>query len=385
MNLFSKIERNYLGPAEANENSFSYYERSARKDVGKIRDLLERWFSNIPDSEKHETKKRFIKSFDSVFYELFLFNFFKELGYKIIIHPKLENTDKRPDFLISKKGLEIYVEAKVCKDKSNNEESNEKLIERFYETINKIQSSHFMFRIENIQFKTKNQPSTKDLVKKIKNKISQLDYKKELEKISNNLYTTPKFENLYFENEEILINIEFLPVKEEAIGKHRRSIGVRPVETFIGGTEESIRDSILTKAKRYGKLDKPYLICINTLSIKSLSIYCIDNAIWGSLAFSCSTDPNHRNEKLIRIDDGVFYNNGSERITNVSGIMINRVFPHNIPTSTYMLFKHPFTENHLNFDELQLPYCYVCNQNVINNEGDNLGEIFKLKNDWLNE
>ncbi len=65
--------------------------------------------------------------------------------------------------------------------------------------------------------------------------------------------------------------------------------------------------------------------------------------------------------------------------------MINRVFPHNIPTSKYWLFKHPFTENYLNFDELKLPYCYVNNQTVINNEGENLGEIFKLKNDWLND
>jgi len=386
MNLFSKIERDFTGPAEANEDSFSYYERSARKDIGKIRDLLEKWFSKLPDSEKYEVKNRFKKSFDSVFYELFLFNFFKELGYEIIIHPEIDNTDKKPDFLISKDGMEIYIEAKICKDKSNLEEATEKLIERFYETMNKIESPHFMFHIERLQLKTKNQPSTKELVRNIKNKIAELNHKRELIKTKNDSSSSlPQFENLFFENDEILINIEFLPVNEEAIGKPRRSIGIRPIETFIGGAEESIRESILTKAKRYGKLDKPYLICINTLSIKSSSYYDIDAAIWGSIAISFSTDQNDRNEKLIRTQDGIFYNNGSKRITNVSGIMINRVFPHNIPSSKYWIFKHPFTENDLNFENLMLPYCYVQNHYVYNNEGNNLGEIFKLKNDWLNE
>jgi len=386
MNLFKEIERNYLGPAEANEDSFSYYERSARKDIGKIRDLLEKWFSKLPDSEKYEVKNRFKKSFDSVFYELFLYNFFKELGYEIIIHPKIDNTDKKPDFLIIKDGIEIYIEAKICKDKSNFEEANEKLIERFYETIDKIESPHFMFHIETLKLKTKNQPSTKELVRNIKNKIAELDHKRELTKTKGDFSSSlPKFENLFFENEEILINIEFLPVNEDAIGKPRRSIGMRPIETFIGGAEESIRESILTKAKRYGKLDKPYLICINTLSIKSSSYYDIDAAIWGSIAISFSTDPNNRDEKWVRSADGIFYNNGSKRITNVSGIMINRIFPHTVPSSTYWIFKHPFTDNKLNFKSLELPYCYVENGYVHNYEGNNLGEIFKLNKDWLED
>lgn len=386
MNLFSEIKRDFTGPAEANEDSFSYYERSARKDISKVRDLLEKWFQNLPETEKYEVKKRFKKSFDSVFYELFLFNFFKKLGYEIIIHPKIENTDKKPDFLVSKDGIEIYIEAKICKDKSNFEESNEKLIERFYETIDKIESPHFMFRIEKLHLKKTNQPSTKELVKKIKNKISQLNHKNELGKttfgISNSFI---QFENLFFENEEISINIEFLPVNEDAVGKPRRSIGVRPIETFIGGAEESIRESILTKAKRYGKLDKPYLICINTLSIKSSSYYDIDAAIWGSIALSFSTDPNNRDEKWVHSADGIFYNNGSKRITNVSGIMINRIFPHTVPSSKYWIFEHPFTDNKLNFKSLKLPYCYIQNGNVHNYEGNNLGEIFKLNKDWLED
>lgn len=110
-----------------------------------------------------------------------------------------------------------------------------------------------MFNIETLQLKTKNQPSTKELVRNIKNKIAELDYKRELAKTKGDFTSSlPKFENLFFENEEILINIEFLPVNEGAIGKPRRSIGMRPIETFIGGAEESIRESILTKAKRYG-------------------------------------------------------------------------------------------------------------------------------------
>ena len=41
MTLFEDIERSFLGPSGNNETSYNYYNRSARKDVGIIREMLE--------------------------------------------------------------------------------------------------------------------------------------------------------------------------------------------------------------------------------------------------------------------------------------------------------------------------------------------------------
>ena len=117
-NLFDSIERRYLEAARHNENVYDYYNTSARTDITIIRNTLEGWFLNYPEHEKKELKSRFKKDFDSAFYELFLYELFSKLGYEITIHPDLPSSPKRPDFLICRDGLEIYVEAKVGTNKT---------------------------------------------------------------------------------------------------------------------------------------------------------------------------------------------------------------------------------------------------------------------------
>ena len=112
--LFDKTTETIVGPSSKNENSFNYYHKSNRKDIQIIRETLEKWFLEYPESEKLELKSRFKKHLDSAFYELFLFELFNKLGFNIQIHPKLKNSNKRPDFLISKDGFQVYVEAKIC-------------------------------------------------------------------------------------------------------------------------------------------------------------------------------------------------------------------------------------------------------------------------------
>lgn len=382
MKLFINKQRTFQGPADENEKTYNYYDRSARKDIGNVRELLESWFENLPNNEKNETKERFKKDFDSVFYELFLYNFFLKLGFEIIIHPIIKNTKKRPDFLIKKDNLEIYVEAKISEAKSEVEKSFDNLLRRFYDKINKIKSDHFIFHIEELTIKTTNQPSTKELKAKILEKLATLNHNTELEKAK--IKNFDNFQKINYENNEINISITFLPVNVLAIGNTRRSVGITPIETFIGGAEEAIRESIRKKSKRYGKLDKPYLICVNALSIKSSSLHDIDSAIWGSLAISFSTNPENTNGKFIRNADGIFYNNRAKRIRNVSGVMVNRIFPNNIPYSKYWIFAHPFSENPLDFKRFGLPYCYIKESQVINKDCQDLGDIFELPIDWPN-
>ena len=92
MKLFDNTSRDFLGFMDMNETDYNYYNRSARKNIAIIRDTLENWFSEVSDSEKYSMKSRFKKSFDETFYELFLHNLFKKLGYKVKIHPNFAST-----------------------------------------------------------------------------------------------------------------------------------------------------------------------------------------------------------------------------------------------------------------------------------------------------
>jgi hypothetical protein len=381
LKLYDNIERHYHGPANNRENTYDYYNRSGRKDISIVRDKMEEWFSNIPNSEKSEMKERFRKSFDSVFYELFLFNLFISLGFEITIHPVVPETTTKPDFLIKKGSLEIYVEAKISKDKSHLDEANENRLNQFYDSINKIKSPNFLLYVEKLDFKTDKQPQTKAIINYFENELSKLDPDVFYAAIEHT--GLEGINSIQYSNDQIDIVIKPMPVIPSARGKSERAIGMFPFESFMGGAEESLQDSINSKAKRYGKLDKPYIICINALSFKTSSGFDVENAIWGSLAFSWSTDPNNRNEKNIRQPDGIFCNKKGARIQNVSGILVTRVFPHNIPSAKYWLFEHPFSHNKLDFTHLGLIYNFVENNIIIKNTGQNLDTILNIEKDWL--
>jgi hypothetical protein len=118
MVLFDKVERTFTGPSNHNEDSYGYYVRSARPDIGVIRNLLNTWFAGYPDREKPALKNAFRKQFDESFFELFVYSLFKNLGFEIEIHPSLAHSTKRPDFHMSIHKFQSYVEATVTKNKT---------------------------------------------------------------------------------------------------------------------------------------------------------------------------------------------------------------------------------------------------------------------------
>lgn len=382
MELFEPIERTYTGPSNHNENSYDYYNRSARKDISIIRDTLNKWFIEYPNDEKLELKNSFRKKFDDCFYELFLHQLFTKLGFDIQIHPELPNTSKKPDFLLKKGDLEFYVEAKIVKNKSHQQEAVDRKINEFYDNLSKLDTKNFLLDIDEFILKSEKQPSTKGLIKRIEEELEGLDSELVMEKI-----TAGGFESIpaiKIENDDVLLRIKPIPVINSPRDK-KRPIGIYPTESFLGGGEESLKDSIFMKAKRYGKLNKPFLVCVNSLDIKTFGTDAIENAIWGSLAISWSTNPVNRDKKLIRKRDGVFLGEKGPNLKNLSGVLVTKVFAQNIPKANYWLYKHPFSENKLDFESLGLKYNFVENGEIKSVLGDDLSNILQIERDWLNK
>ncbi|PKQ62415.1 hypothetical protein BZG01_17430 [Labilibaculum manganireducens] len=384
MKLFEDIERISLDPARHNETNFDYYNRSARKDISIIRNKLNQWFLEYPENEKKEFKASFIKHFDDCFFELFLYQLFNNLGFEVLIHPELPNSPKRPDFLIKKGSLEIYVEAKIVKDKSHVQEAVERKINNFYDDLSKLKLKGFLLNLDTLNFKTTKQPSAKPLIKYISQEINKIDpdgLTHEIEK-----YGIDRIPIIEFENEDVHLIVKPIPLVPSAkVKENTRPIGIYPSEIFYGGCEDAIRASVDLKAKRYGELDKPFIVCINTLDYKSSAIDDIENAIWGSEAISWSENPNNRDTKLIRKRNGVFLHDSGPRLKNLSGVFVTRVFPHIIPDANYWLFNHPFAKNEIDFKNIGLCYSYVENGNIITNTGNDFDKILQISKDWLSE
>lgn len=381
--LFENIDRTFQGPASHNENTYNYYQRSARKDISTIRETLNNWFNKYPDSEKKELKSSFKKKFDDCFYELFLYQLFTNLNFEIEVHPTLPNSPKKPDFLIKKGTYEVYVEAKIVKNKSHQQEALDRKINEFYDNLSKLNSKGFLLNIDTFILKTPKQPSTEELIKQIELEIEKIDPDIVTEEVTKNGFDSIPI--IEIENEDIHIIIKPMPVIPSAREIKKRPIGMYPIDSFWGGGEESLKDSISLKAKRYGKLDKPFLVCVNSLDMKTSGTIDIENAIWGSLAISWSTDPSDKDEKWIRKKDGLFLSENKIKLANLSGVLVTKVFPHNVPSANYWLFKHPFSENELDFNLLGLKYNYVEKGKINSILGDDLSDIFQINHDWLNE
>jgi len=380
--LFDKTSEFIEGPASNNENSFNYYHKSNRVEFKIIRVTLENWFSKYPAGEKKELKIRFKKDFDSAFFELFLHELFNKLGYEIIIHPQLKDSNKRPDFLIIKNGEQTYVEAKICFDKTEDEMAFERLQNEFYDQLSKVKIKGFVLAIEEVNFITKKQPRVKELIARIENEVCKLDpiqVYKDIQK--SGFEECPRIE---FENKDFNIIVKPMPLiesKKDTISKN--PIGMFPFESFWGGGEESLRQSILKKSNRYGKFEIPYLICINALGRKTSGKTDIENLVWGSLQYTYSTNPNVRDGTFTRKRDGIFYNSGKSQLQNVSGIIFTKIFPSNIPNAKYWMYKNPFANNNFNFDDIDLVYSFIKDDQIISAEGTNFDRIFEISKDWL--
>lgn len=380
--LFDTFDRTYLGPSSHNENHFNFYNRSGKEDVSALRELLNKWYLNYPENERNELKKRFKKTFSSAFFELFIHELFKCQGFEIIVHPELLNSTKRPDFLIKKNNLEVYVEAKEARDKTKEEEALENKINHFYDSLNTIKSPKFFLCINELIIKSTKQPQTKNIIKFIESQLDLINPDDVTKRFKESGFEEKS--NISYDTEEVKVVFSLIP-KSPMAQDHDdlRPNGMYPMQTFWGGSEESIKDSFIKKAKKYGKLDKPYIIVINAIGIKGDVAYDIENAIWGSFVLAWSTDPSNQNNRLQRKNNGLFYNEKGPQFKNVSGVFVTKVMRFNIHVAPFWFVKHPFTENDIDFNQFDLSHLFVKGGIITEVKKLNVAEILNIKDNFI--
>ena len=380
--LFDHKIRTDNKPANHNDNTFDFYDRSNSKEVETVRDTLNSWFEKYPKSDKKDLKSRFKDNFSSAFYELFIHELFHKQGFELTPHPEIKGTEKRPDFLVKGKGLEFYLEAKESTDKSEKDVALENRLNRLYDEINTTKSPNFFFRINQIQLKTENQPSGKKVVRFLENRLDDYDP----EKIEDHLRTNglEGLEPITYEDKNLKLVISLIPKSPQKRGDtNSRPIGLYPIDSFTGGSDESIKSGIEKKATRYGQLDKPFLVCINSTSSKGTDHYDIMNALFGSLMITYSTDPNNPNDRWERGFDGAFRNTQGPKYTRMSAVFITNVHSANLHVANHWLVKHPFAQNNLDLDAFSLSKIEVVDNKIETKEGDSIREILDIEPNWL--
>ena len=282
---------------------------------------------------------------------------------------------------MQKPGIEFYLEAKEAKEISAEQQAQKNRYDQVYDSLNKLKIPNYFIKIDKLILKSDKQPAVTRYSEKIEKEIAKFDPNIVTNQIVKyGLDASPK---ITLDNDELILQLTLIPKDPDKRNEINRAIGIYPFESYFGGDETYLRKSFSKKANRYGVLDKPYIIGINTLGSSFIGDYDINNLIWGSLAVSWSTDPNNNDLKPVRMPDGLFRNIQGSTYKNVSAILITNVMQYNLAVSNYWLVKNPNAKQEINLENIGLSYQSVIENKISIKMGKSISEILRISKDWM--
>jgi hypothetical protein len=354
--IFEDKERTDFNFANYLDNLFDFYDRSAKPEFTKVRNLINQWFIDYPQDEKRELKARFRKAFSPAFFELFIYQLFAKQGFTLTLHPQIEGTNKAPDFLVEKGNLSFYIEAKEVADASDAEASLNKKVNVIYDALSKLNIPNYWLIIEQLKIRSTEQPSSKKIIGYLERELP--NYISKIVAANIELSDWGRIIPLVVDKDDVKLVVRLFPKSaKHSQNQSTPTIGGLPGGSAWGYTEEDlIRTAVHKKASRYGELDRPYLICINVFSRFGITDTGVENALLGSLIGTWASTPDSLHSPRERAKNGVFYSASSLTKTRVSGIFVTSVFPSNVDVARHWLAKHPCGKMELDFTALELSY-----------------------------
>ena len=354
--IFEDKERTDFNFANHLDDLFDFYDRSAKPEFLKVRNIINDWFIDYPQSDKSELKARFRKAFSPAFFELFVYQLFTKQGFTLTPHPQLQDTKKAPDFLAEKGNLSFYIEAKEATDISDTESGINKKVNAIYDALSKLIIPNYWLIIEKLKIKSVQQPSSRRIIEYLERQLP--DYILGIAAANAELLDWGRIMPLVIDRDDVKLVVKLFPKSS----KHSQNESTPTIGGLPGGSgwgypeEDLIRTAVHKKASRYGELDKPYLICINVFSRFGVTDIGVENALLGSLIDSWPNNPDSIHFQRERAKNGVFYSESGLTKTRVSGIFVTSVFPSNVDVARHWLAKHPCGKMELDFTALKLSH-----------------------------
>lgn len=315
MKVFEEKVRIDSRPIQPNESIFDFLNRTSYPLFNQIRNKVNSWIETVPDSNKVEFIDGLKHDWESTYFELLLNKLFVSLGFEIEIHPQLSSSTKRPDFKLVNGEEILFAEARLATDKSDQQRAIEGLENQILSGINRnVRSRYAYLSIQNLVIKKNQSVALKSLYKVIK---SYIEENKDNLDASNLFNYHERYEDrLIYENEAFKIEITLIP--RDFTKDFEPNYRIIAVETgpaqFIDSTTY-LKKAIQRKANKYGKLEVPFIICIQIGSDFSAFPQELDDLLFGTGIYQLDY-------KTIRRDhNGLYGTQKQPKMTKVSGIM----------------------------------------------------------------
>jgi hypothetical protein len=378
--LFEDFVRTHDGVARHSEDTFSFLDRSARPACERVRAALNDWYGYYPDAHEAELKGKFRHDFSAAFFELLLHELLRRVSHNVEVHPSLPSSQRtHPDFRAQDSSAKlVFFEAAVVTDESEEEKRRSRVLSVLYDEISKLELPDYFLDID-IHNPTGKQPSGKKLRQFISGCVQNLNYD-ELCALSE-LGAIHELPRWTYKEDNFEIDFGVIPVSRESRGKlGHRPIGIYPGGIRLGGGEAAIRSKITKKAGKYGRLSCAYIIAVNCLGGFGTDRRDELRALFGAEKpiFSYSGTALRLSGKI----DGAWYGLNGPRNRRVSGVLLTRVFPWNLPKAEVTLYHNPWADYRYEGPLTNFPQVRLMKNSLEATPGNSFGSVFSLPDDW---
>jgi hypothetical protein len=388
--IFDEMERNNKRVKYFNESSFAYYNISARPGIVAIRELIEKWYAEFPDNGKADIRGRLRSGkqtdFLSAFFELYLFQLCRSLGFSVAIYPDMSHHARKshPDFILSHDGKPaFYVEATLAQEPQCTVAARRRQAE-LEDAINRVICPDFWLLLDTSGTATENIP-----VAKARNKLQRWLEELNVEQVARNVEikgdaALPIFSDSYG---GLTITITAHPKGPNIRGSSDTpTLGaVMPDELLEWDTKDDIRKAVLRKAKCYGDLKLPYVIAINVIN-DLLDFDDILDGLFGQPTVELRRGSQGTSQRrLVRAADGAWRGKTEPRNAIVSGVLItHNLIPTTIGIETPLLIHNPWADKPISLGSWRLPQKTVdlATGQIVSHQGSQARDILGIPTPW---
>lgn len=182
-------------------------------------------------------------------------------------------------------------------------------------------------------------------------------------------------------------HLTFIPIPKSRESRNKpgiRPIGIRFPEMKWINPMESIRDTLLSKARRYGNLDLSYIIAVNTLG-EFVGKIDIMESLFGKedFTFLPNSDEGRSEPVMRRQPNGLFIGQAGIRYTRVSAVLVCiGLSPWNLASSSLCLYLNPWAKTPVVSELSNLTRANPSDGKMHWSAGTSIREILHLPSDW---
>jgi hypothetical protein len=271
MRLFDDIARDYYGPARFVASEFAFLNQSARPVFQDARNRLECWFDNYPASGKVDLRSQFRSSRNcqhrGAFFELYCHALLRHQDFDVELHPSAGGgKTTRPDFLVSRDGEKaFYMECTLAAD-SDIDDASQTRLDQVIDGLNEsLHSPNFFISVQ-VEDAPSHSPSISRMRRFLEDRLRGLDPDEVAEVMTAR--GLEDYDRWSYADGEWEVVFSPVPIAPEFRGQP----GARPIGTVLYKAREidperPLLNSLAKKAKRYGVLDLPYVIAVDTMDV----------------------------------------------------------------------------------------------------------------------